>query len=345
MKRHLLVLAALIFWLGGITAQTNFIRQDSIFARTSDCAFGVAACIDSIAYDNINDLRFFLDGQQFSTQFTPCLVNTVHNYSYSDIFRGGENGPWRLDSWTVNGRTFSGTFNNLQTLLDSMRRWNPSGNWQLENSARIIYGYVAASTTYSCQQVFGTSRGGQSQVCYNSGVEYRGLRFNVPVGVHQLIVEKVRTGERDTVALLAACLKPETVRRTVSLGSNATYCAPLTDLLGTLTTTRNVCPRPTNTITFGTPATACIRYTGTAIGTDTACIQVCDRYGFCDTTYLIVTAAISSTNLTLADTISVGLRRTTCELVLPTGTIISFTNTCPTNSGTNAAFELDAGTN
>ena len=226
-----------------------------------------------------------------------------------------------------------------------MRRWNPSGNWQLENSARIIFGYVAASTTYSCQQIFGTSRGGQSQVCYNSGVEYRGLRFNVPVGVHQLIVEKVRTGERDTVALLAACLKPETIRRTVSLGSNATYCASLTDLLGTLTTTRNICPRPASTITFGTPATTCIRYTGTAIGTDTACVQVCDRYGFCDTTYLIVTAATSSTNLALTDTISVGLRRTTCELVLPTGTITSFTNTCPSNSGTNASFQLDAGTN
>ena len=345
MKRHLLVLAALIFWLGGVTAQTNFIRQDSIFARTSDCALGVAACIDSIAYDNINDLRFFLNGQQYSTQFTPCFVNTVHNYSYSDIFRGGENGPWRLDSWTVNGQTFSGTFNNLQTLLDSMRRWNPSGNWQLENSARIIYGYVAASTTYSCQQIFGTSRGGQSQVCYNSGVEYRGLRFNVPAGVHQLIVEKVRTGERDTVALLAACLKTETVRRTVSLGSNATYCASLTDLLGTLTTTRNVCPRPASAITFGAPATTCVRYAGTAVGTDTACIQVCDRYGFCDTTYLIVTAATSSTNLTLSDTISVGLRRTTCELALPTGTITAFTNTCPSNSGTNASFDLDAGTN
>jgi gliding motility-associated-like protein len=345
MKRHLLVLAALLFWFGSLKAQTNFIHQDSIFGRTSDCALGVGVCIDSIAYDNISDLRFFVDGQQFSSQFTPCLVNTVHNYSYSDIFRGGERGPWRLDSWTVNGRTYSGTFNSLQTLLDSMKRWNPTGNWQLENSARIIYGYVAASTTYSCQEIFGTQKGGQSQVCYNSGIEYRGLRFNVPVGVHQLIVEKVRTGERDTVTLLAACLKPETINRNVAVGSSATYCASQSDLLGTLVSTRNICPRPASAITFGTPRTTCVTYTGTAVGKDTACIQVCDRYGFCDTTYLIVTAAQRAGNsLTYSDTISVGLSRTTCEVALPTGTINSFTNICPQNSGNNVSFQLDPGT-
>ena len=345
MKRHLLVLVALLFWFGGLFAQTNFIHQDSVFARTSDCTLGVSICIDSIAYDNINDLRFFVDGQQYSTQFAPCSVNTVHNYSYSDIFRGPENGPWRLDSWTVNGQTYSGTFGNLQTLLDSMRRWNPSGNWQLENSARIIYGYVAASTTYSCQEIFGTSRGGRSQVCYNSGVEYRGLRFNVPVGVHQFIVEKVRTGERDTITLLAACLKPETIRRTVNVGDNAVYCASLSDLLGTLTTTRNICPKPATSITFGTPQTTCMRYTGTTVGRDTACLEVCDRYGFCDTTYVIVTAATGTgSSLSFSDTVSVGLSRTTCEMALPTGTITSFTNICPQNSGSNISFTLDAGT-
>ena len=226
-----------------------------------------------------------------------------------------------------------------------MRRWNPSGNWQLENSARIIYGYVAASTTYSCQEIFGTVRGGRSQVCYNSGIEYRGLRFNVPVGIHQLIVEKVRTGERDTVTLLNACLKPETIRRTVNVGSNAVYCASLSDLLGTLTTTRNICPKPATFITFGTPQTTCIRYTGTTVGRDTACIEVCDRYGFCDTTYLIATAATGTgSSLSFSDTVSVGLSRTTCEIALPTGTITSFTNICPQNSGSNISFTLDAGT-
>jgi gliding motility-associated-like protein len=345
MKRLLLVLAAFLFWFGGINAQTNFIRQDSVFARASDCSLGVSACIDSIAYDNINDLRFFVDGQQYSTQFTPCTVNTVHNYSYSDIFRGGERGPWRLDSWTVNGRTYNGTFSTLQTLLDSMRRWNPTGNWQLESTARIIYGYVAATTTYSCQEIFGTQKGGQSQVCYNSGIEYRGLRFNIPVGIHQLIVEKVRTGERDTVTLLAACLKPETVRRDIAVGSNATYCASQSDLLGTLVSTRNICPKPANAITFGTPSTSCIRYAGTTVGLDTACIQVCDRYGFCDTTYLIVRAAQrNGSSLSISDTISVGFARTTCEVVLPTGTLTSFTNICPQNSGTNVSFDLDPGT-
>ena len=340
--KKLLLFVITLFWISISTAQTNFIHQDSIFGQTSNCAFGVGMCIDSIAYDDISNLRFYVDGRQFSTEFTPCIVNTIHNYSYADIYRGGERGPWQLESWTVNGVNRSTIFSSLTTLLDSMRRWNPSGNWQLEDPARIIFGFVSSSTTYTCQNILGTSRGGRSEICYNQGVEYRGLRFNVPVGVHQLIVEKVLTGERDTVTLLAACIAPETVRRTVNIGTNQTYCADLTQLLGTLRTSINFCNNPTTHATFDNIINGCIRFTGTTVGIDTACLRVCDNYGFCDTTTLIVTVEnVNNRTHTLNDTISIGATRDKCEITLPNGNINIFENICPANSGNNVRFTLN----
>ena len=345
MKKNLLFVATL-FWLGNAAAQTNFIHQDSIFTRSSDCTLGISVCIDSIAYDDIRSLRFYLDGRQFDAAFVPCLVRTVHNYSYADIYRGtsgaDERGPWQLESWIVDGQTYTSTFSNLNMLLDSMRRWNPSGQWQLEPVARIIYGYAAAGASYSCLSIFGTSRGGRSRVCYNQGVEYQGLRFRAPIGLHEFVVEKTTTGERDTVTLITACIAPDVIRRTVSVGANQTYCADLTQLLGSAVSTVNFCSRSTTHVRFDAPTAACIKFTGIAVGTDTACIRVCDRYGICDTTTLIVSAETPlSSTFPLRDTVTVGLSHTVSGVVFPNGTIASLTNICPTASGTNVQISLD----
>jgi hypothetical protein len=87
--KKLLLFGALLFWLNGLIAQTNFIHQDSIFTRTATCDAGVAVCIDSFTYDSITNLRFYLDGRQFSGTFTACTIDTAHSYGYADIFKAG----------------------------------------------------------------------------------------------------------------------------------------------------------------------------------------------------------------------------------------------------------------
>ena len=340
--KKLLLFGALLFWLNGLIAQTNFINQDSIFARTANCDAGVAVCIDSFVYDSITNLRFYLDGRQFSGTFTACTIDTIHNYGYTDIFRGLERGPWRLDSWTVSGVTHTGTFPSLAILVDSMRLWDPSGDWRLEPISKTIFGFAKNGKQYSCQNITGLGRGGRSEICYNIGVEFKGLRFSVPAGVREFVVEKTRTGERDTVFLVAACVAPDTVRKTITLGAGQNYCFNTSQLLGTPGALVNFCSGPTTHTIFDAPENGCIRYLGASEGTDTACLSVCDQYGTCDTTILIVTAINPPTRTTIIqDTITVGLTRTHTGLVVPIGTLTAFENICPSSSGNNVSFTLN----
>jgi gliding motility-associated-like protein len=341
--KKLLLFSTLLFWFGLAKAQTNFITQDSIFARSTTCDGGIEACIDSIAYDNVNNLRFYLNGRQFTANATQCSTKTVHNYSYTDIFRAGERGPWQLQSWTVRGRTYSMTFSNLQTLLDSMRRWDPLGNWQLDNTTQIIFGFPATrpdSGSYGLQRILGTQRGGLSEVLYNQGVEFSGLRFKVPAGLHEFVVEKVNLNQRDTVTILAACLQTDVVRRTVNVGSTMSYCADAGQLLGPITSIRNLCAGQRTHVSFATPNSGCIQFTGITEGVDTACLQVCDRFGFCDTTTLVVSVnPATNRTTTIRDTITIGLPVRVAQGILrPSGTITSFENFCPTSSGTSVNF-------
>ena len=355
MKR-LLLFSALSFLSFILSAQTNFINQDSVFAQSADCVGGVNACIDSINYDNIGDYRFTLDGAAYTGTLEACREDTIHTYSYFVLFQNSETGPFSLNSWVVNGQTYTiPNFGSLSQLLDSMRRWDPAGNWQLEPSAQIIYGFPLRGRTYSCQNITGLGRGGNNDVCYNVGFNFSGLKFRVPPGRHQFVVEQISTSFKDTVKLTAACIKPDTIRQTMFVGTTRAYCLNVSQLLGQpqLATFSNFCAKTTTNVTFDSLTSIsfdtiynyCINYTGRAGGVDTACMRVCDQYGVCDTTYLFITAEVNTSRFYLfQDTITVGLNRQKCNISLPPGTLNVFENYCPTRSGSEISFALDAGT-
>jgi gliding motility-associated-like protein len=341
--KKLLLFGAFLFWLNALVAQTNFINQDSIFTRTAICDAGVSVCIDSFVYDSINSLRFYLNGRQFSTTFEPCTIDTIHNYGYTDIFRGLERGPWHLDSWTVSGQIYTGIFSSLEILVDSMRRWDPSGDWRLEPVSMTIYGFAKNGRQYSCQNITGLGRGGRSEICYNSGIQFRGLRFTVPTGISEFVVEKTVSGLRDTVQLITACVKPDVVRQTVPIGSTKTYCFDASQLLGVTGNLVNFCAKPTTHVIFDAPSNSCIRFAGATVGSDTACLKVCDQFGNCDTTTLIVTAVISPTRTTIIrDTVVIGNARTNTDVIIPIGTTGLFGNICPRGVDLNVNFIVDS---
>ncbi len=100
-------------------------------------------------------------------------------------------------------------------------------------------------------------------------------------------------GNQDTVNACVYVRLPETgiIIDTILLGQSETYCFDNTELAGNLISILNFCPALSgNEVTFAVnPVTLCLDAFGIAIGTDTACIQICDSYGVCDTTYVLVT--------------------------------------------------------
>ena len=100
-------------------------------------------------------------------------------------------------------------------------------------------------------------------------------------------------GNVDTAYVCINVLPPDvgTIIDTILLGTNETYCIDTTELAGNILNIENFCPTLSgDEVDFDIDdVTLCVEATGFDIGTDTACIVICDDYGVCDTTYLYIT--------------------------------------------------------
>lgn len=107
-------------------------------------------------------------------------------------------------------------------------------------------------------------------------------------------------GNTDTTTICVYVKLPEsgTIIDTIQLGSNETYCIDTTELAGDIASISNICPDLSGEQVEFTVnnVSLCVVANGTAVGTDSACIIICDDYGVCDTTYLYVTVVPDNSN-------------------------------------------------
>ncbi len=77
---------------------------------------------------------------------------------------------------------------------------------------------------------------------------------------------------------------------TIFVNETDTICMDTTFFPGNIVFFDNICLEETtgNALFFIDPATYCVEYQGVSMGKDTACIEVCDDLGFCDTMYLCI---------------------------------------------------------
>ncbi len=77
---------------------------------------------------------------------------------------------------------------------------------------------------------------------------------------------------------------------TLYVSEQIEFCVDTTELPGHIVSIENACPSMSGVFVdfVVNPATFCVTYEGQDIGTDTACIVICDDFGLCDTTYLCV---------------------------------------------------------
>ena len=100
-------------------------------------------------------------------------------------------------------------------------------------------------------------------------------------------------GNTDTTTICVLVQMPETgtIIDTILLGSNETYCLDTTELAGNILSITNICPDFSgDEVEFTVNnVSLCVVADGIAVGTDSACIVICDDYGVCDTTYVYIT--------------------------------------------------------
>lgn len=341
--KKLLLFSVLLFLSTFISAQTNFINQDTVFAQSADCP--PFACIDSFEYLNAEFFAFTLDGQPFSPpDARPCDSTKNLTFFINQILGNSESGPWTLDSFRINGTLHAlNTFPTFQVLLDSMNVWDTGVVWTYESA--VFSAFSNLNKTYSDMYITGGRNGTRFNVQFNSGTVFKGFTFRVNPGFHQLIVREISTNIKDTVTLRSACIQKDTIRRTINVGTNANYTVNTSQLLGTPQSASfiNLCPKPATFINFTALSYPNISFSGVSVGTDTACLKVCDQYGICDTTILIVTAQLATgRKITFRDSVALGASlRSACGVLQPLGTITTYQEFSCGTTQSNINYNLD----
>ncbi|MEO1258225.1 MAG: gliding motility-associated C-terminal domain-containing protein [Bacteroidota bacterium] len=237
------------------------------------------------------DLTF--QGVPLNTTFVCDLDQTVA-YSYGFLPGGGFEGPYSLDSWVVDGITYTGTFNDPTELTNLMNDINPAGFWQINAQGSIIFG-GNFGTQYGNMEITQNSSGIPTVLMTNFTFQPQGFTILLTnPGEHILIATNPTTGCADTLVINATFDQPasQTVTLTTNVNSPTDpYCLDGFELPNGIIETIGFCENP---MFGGAPLTndSCVTYVpnfGFA-GQDEFCVVVCDS-GFpqiCDTTFFIV---------------------------------------------------------
>jgi len=119
-------------------------------------------------------------------------------------------------------------------------------------------------------------------------VEYAGITLGIDTAC---IVLCDMNGVCDTTNFVVTVVsEPEIVRDTIFPGDMEIFCLDVSIFEGVDYTIDNFCPGSADgDVDFLIdPVSNCIEYFGNQTGIDSACIQICDELGFCDTTFFYI---------------------------------------------------------
>jgi gliding motility-associated-like protein len=332
----------------GLAAQ-NIVTEDTFVVTVNNCNDEAMVCLD-IALEDSDNYSFTADGTLYEGSISGCDFDTLFNYDYSTLFGQGNQGPYMLNSWTVNGETFSGQFQNVEELTAKMNEWNPAGNWMLSTANTNIIG-GETSSTYGMLNITVMANGTPALLGFNYNITSEGIALQFPVGVHNVIATDNTTGETDDFTVTVSCQAiAETVDVNVMEGQSETVCLDFSELMnGEANTVMVGCDSGNDgiadlgLINSGT----CVEITGLAVGAETACFIATDAAGNQDTTYFNVNVLpIMTMPVYLNDVIPANQEvYQVCldTLELP-GTVVSIENICEEESGEFVSFTLDEDT-
>jgi len=328
----------------------NIIDEEEFIVSVADCQDEADICL-GIPASVFANYQIFQDGQLYAGNLAGCEYDTMILYSYNTLFGMGALGPYHLDSWGVNGVSFSGQFNTIDDLVDSMNVWDPNGAW-VHDAASLTISGGASGSDYTDMNVTALLNNVPSIIGLNFGLEAQGMQLSFPVGEYELIIVDNIAVCADTVHIEVNCLPtPVTSVFTDTIPANIApyvYCLDTTELPGNIVSFENVCPGQ------GAPYVSfllnqseyCIKYQGKKCnGEGTACLVLCDDLGVCDTTYVHIfvdNSACDTDPEKITDEILINFSETVCldTTELP-GDIVDVQIGC---NGGGVDFEIDDST-
>ena len=264
------------------------ILADEFIAFSFNCDVAAAEyCLD-IPYVDMGGYELYLNGQPFSGALEGCDYRLQATYTWANVPGQGVEGPYEVQ-WTVNGQTFSGTFQTMDELVALMNLWDPAGAWTLEPATQGIIG-GAVGTAYSALTIVQLATGAEAVLEKSTVNLPQGTRITFAQGMNQLVVRRLADGLTDTLTAAVACTTPEFLATYTYVGRVDTLCFDTSQLMGALVSITNMCEYQSDfSAEFDwLEGTNCVVCTGMTPGNDQACFVLCDEYGICDTVYLQV---------------------------------------------------------
>lgn len=264
-----------------------------------DCSTStIDLCIEGFSVPAVAaNFSLAVDGDPYGGSLQPCSLDSTFSFSYFSLPGQGGAGPYRIISWRINNDIFSGEFDDVPGLIDSMNTWDPTGDWMLNAGGLSIIG-GNPDNTYGRMEVVQIATNSPATLVANTTIIPRGIRISVERrGSYQLIFTQNQTGCRDTINVETSCVSSETVLDTLTAGQIGTFCIGTFELPGNFQELTNECEAESGEfVVFDWSAQdTCITYQAMEPGTEQACFVLCDDMGICDTTFLIVTVLPNNT--------------------------------------------------
>ncbi|MEM1321419.1 MAG: gliding motility-associated C-terminal domain-containing protein [Bacteroidota bacterium] len=183
---------------------SDFIAVDTAVADNFRCDQETPVCV-SVPFGSMITYDIFDNGQPYSGGLTSCDFDTTYLYRYTTVPDTGNAGPYTLDYWSFNGTNYSGTFANMQSLVNIMNLWDPMGNWTLNPSSYSIRGGIT-SNSYGDIGITQTASGQSGVMMRNSLIGNSGTELMLTGGVHELIIRDPADGCQDTIIFNPDCI-------------------------------------------------------------------------------------------------------------------------------------------
>ena len=271
----------------------NLVAAEIGHAGTTDCAAPVGYCLD-IPFSTVIAWDINLNGADYASSLSGCNFDTNFVYNYALVPDSGENGPYTMTNWMVNGVPRMGTFSNSTDLIELMNTLDPLGLWSIDMTTQTISGGFPTST-YGNILVTQDATSSTATLDVSSTFIPAGTQLLVNAGENTLIFTDAN-GCADTLLVTGHCLTSETVELTIPELEVGLFCVDASELPGSELNVDFICNDCDN-ISTALGQNGCFQYTGLAEGQDIVTAIACDEFGVCDTTYIVVNVVSTPLNV------------------------------------------------
>ena len=262
------------------------VKKDTIVFQTNNCIEVLPLCFD-YQIDNNNPLLFNLDGASVpTTNLSPCDLDSLMVYSYSNISGQGEIGPFEITSWQVNDTIFTGMFADIIELAALMNDLDATNDWQVSEDGLSIIG-KQGNTTYQAMQIMGSNSMFNTTLGFETIAQGQGTQIDIPIGMHNLEIRDTQSFCVDSIVILSTCIMIDSTDIRIGTGEMDTICFSTNELLGNDISITIACLQ-NNTASVEAFGDTCVIITGQNPGVDTACVILCDEFGVCDTNVIAI---------------------------------------------------------